>query len=380
MKRKMFFALLLTVPFLNANSQSLLDGSNAGDNWSVGIRGGGVTAFKHNALIRNMRPAVGVELSKQLTPVFGLGVEGMGYINVSKSRTIVDASNVSLLGKVNLMNLFGGYPGEPRVFEMEAVLGSGWLHSYVNGKGDDNFWSNKVGMNLNFNLGAAKAWTFALKPALVYNMDGDFNEHKSRFNANNAFLEMTAGLIYHFKNSNGKHHFGHAKPYSQAEIDALNGNINDLRRQLEAQNKEVASLNGKNKELNTLLDECRNKKPQVKKVVETATTRTLESVITFRQGRSTIETSQLPNVERIGTYMKKHKAAKVVIKGYASPEGSLEVNQRIALARAKAVKELLMKKYGIGSERILAEGQGVGNMFSEADWNRVSICTIEEAN
>lgn len=70
----------------------------------------------------------------------------------------------------------------------------------------------------------------------------------------------------------------------------------------------------------------------------------------------------------------------MVIKGYASPEGSLEVNQRIALARAKAVKELLMKKYGIGSERILAEGQGVGNMFSEADWNRVSICTIEEAN
>lgn len=56
------------------------------------------------------------------------------------------------------------------------------------------------------------------------------------------------------------------------------------------------------------------------------------------------------------------------------------MNQRIALARAKAVKELLMKKYGIGSERILAEGQGVGNMFSEADWNRVSICTIEEAN
>ncbi len=86
MKRKMFFALLLTVPFLNANSQSLLDGSKAGDNWSVGIRGGGVTAFKHNALIRNMRPAVGVELSKQLTPVFGLGVEGMGYINGTRAN------------------------------------------------------------------------------------------------------------------------------------------------------------------------------------------------------------------------------------------------------------------------------------------------------
>ena len=31
-------------------------------------------------------------------------------------------------------------------------------------------------------------------------------------------------------------------------------------------------------------------------------------------------------------------------------------------------------------ERISAEGQGVGNMFSEPDWNRVSICTLEENN
>jgi hypothetical protein len=26
--------------------------------------------------------------------------------------------------------------------------------------------------------------------------------------------------------------------------------------------------------------------------------------------------------------------------------------------------------------RIVAEGQGVGYMFEEPDWNRVSICTI----
>lgn len=127
-----------------------------------------------------------------------------------------------------------------------------------------------------------------------------------------------------------------------------------------------------------LLDECLNKKPVIQQVIETSSTRMLESVVSFRQGKSTIDNSQLPNVERIGMYMKRHNEAKVVIKGFASPEGALELNERLALARAYAVKNMLIKKYGISSERILAQGEGVGNMYSDPDWNRVSICTIKE--
>ena len=63
-------------------------------------------------------------------------------------------------------------------------------------------------------------------------------------------------------------------------------------------------------------------------------------------------------------------------KGYASPEGSAEINQRLATKRAENVKKALMTKYGIKEDRIQAEGKGVGDSFSEPDWNRVSICTI----
>ena len=51
-------------------------------------------------------------------------------------------------------------------------------------------------MNFNFNLGEAKAWTIGVKPALVYDMQGDHN--RSRFNVNNAAFELTAGVAYHF--------------------------------------------------------------------------------------------------------------------------------------------------------------------------------------
>ncbi len=59
-------------------------------------------------------------------------------------------------------------------------------------------------------------------------------------------------------------------------------------------------------------------------------------------------------------------------------EGSAEVNARIAAARAEAVKTILVNRYKINASRITAEGQGVGDMFTEPDWNRVSICTIED--
>ena len=49
-----------------------------------------------------------------------------------------------------------------------------------------------------------------------------------------------------------------------------------------------------------------------------------------------------------------------------------------ASARAEAVKTILVNKYKISASRITAEGQGVGDMFTEPDWNRVSICTIED--
>lgn len=39
---------------------------------------------------------------------------------------------------------------------------------------------------------------------------------------------------------------------------------------------------------------------------------------------------------------------------------------------------MLIKTYGIPANRIQAMGEGVGHMFSEPDWNRVSICTLED--
>ena len=370
---------MITAFAVNAQTdQKALQGTKLKDNWSIELKTGMVTPLTHSSFFKDARFTFGLGVTKQLTPIFGMEFQGMGYVNTTQSKTAIDVSDVSLLNKFNLMNLFGGYTGTPRLFEMEAVAGIGWMHYYMNGPGDDNSWSTRFGLNFNFNFGESKAWTLGIKPAIVYDMEGDFNAAKSRFNANNAAFELTAGVAYHFKGSNGKHHFTKVRVYDQAEINQLNANINNLRSQVDNRNSQINSAAQRIQVLQSELDNCRNQAAKVQTVVEVETSRVPESIITFRQGRSTVDASQLPNVERVANYMKKHADVTVVIKGYASPEGNLEFNKKLAQARAEAVKSILVKKYKINTSRITAEGQGIGDMFTDPDWNRVSICTIEE--
>lgn len=375
--KKIVASLVLCMAVIAANAQKAVEGNKFTDNWSVGFNAGGTTPLTHSAFFKNMRAVLGVGLDKQVTSVLGLGFEAMTSINTTPSRTAFDNTNLSVLGTLNLSNLFGGYAGAPRLFEVETVAGIGWLHYAVNGESDLNSMSSKLGLNFNFNLGEEKAWTLAFKPALVYDMSADGTDNVC-FNANRAAWEFTAGLKYHFSCSNGKHYFTIVKPYNQSEIDALNDQINNMRREADDNAAALKNANQKAADLEKALNDCKNQAPKV--ITETVTNnkKTLESVVTFRQGGTSVESSQTPNVERIATYLKNHKNATVSIKGYASPEGNADVNARIAKQRAESVKNMLINRYKIAANRITAEGQGVGNMFEEPDWNRVSICTINE--
>ena len=355
------------------------------DNWSIGLNGGIVTPLSHSAFFKNARATVGIDLNKQLSPIYGLTFENMWSINTFESSAAFDASNLMLLHRINLNNVFCRYKGKPSVFEVEALAGFGWLHvsdAYYgeDGDKDGNWLSSKVGLNLNFNLGEKKAWTIAVKPAILWNVT-QFGEDNINFHSDQAAWEITAGVVYHFKNSNGKHHMTKVRAYDASEVSALNATINNLRQDVNSKDESMRNTANKlrneeqkSADLERALKECQNQGPKV----ITNNKKTLESVVTFRQGKIVIDASQQPNVERIATYLKNHKEAKVNILGYASPEGSAEVNERIANQRAEAVKNMLVNKYRIDARRITAKGQGVGYMFEEPDWNRVSICTIVE--
>ncbi len=383
-------AIALGFGAMSSQAQTVLE-SKFFDNWSFTLKGGMTSPLKGHGFWGNSRGIAGVELRKQITPIFGLGVEGEATVNTSswkadKSANMFDDMYVGVFGTINLNNLFAGYAGAPRFFEIEAVAGTGWLHSFYNYDGteiwDGNSWATKVGLNFNFNLGEAKAWTIALKPALVYNMNpgciregGSDLGYAAKYDANHAYVELEAGVTYHFKNSNGTHSFVIAELRDEAEIAALNSQINALRDQLNSCDADKAALEAKINALQAQLNECLSRPAVVKEVVKN-----LDNVryVFFRQSSSTIDALQQPNVEMIAQKLKNNENATVEVKGYASPEGSKAFNEKLAQKRADSVKKVLVNKYDINADRINAVGCGIGDTFSQKNWNRCAICTVNE--
>lgn len=347
------------------------------DNWSVGVQGGVTTPLTHHAFFGSMRPVVGLTIDKQLTPVFGIGAEGYFGINTSSwkgrtlSKTAFDDSYVGLFGTADLFNLFGGYDGTVRPFTIEAVAGAGWGHMYETAIPDHNYFATRAGLNFNFNVG--EYLTLNVSPSVYWDMsDGGAEQSSASYNANRATFNVMAGVTYHF----GGNGFKVVRPYDQAEIDALNGQINDLRAATQAAVAANAALQDENAVLAAQIVALQNAPvPVVKEVQENNYLNSVRYVF-FKIGSSTITADQRPNVEMIADYMKDHPQSTVVIKGYASQDGNAEFNEKLAQKRAESVKNMLVKTYKINADRITAEGEGIGHMFEQESWNRVSICTI----
>lgn len=359
---------------INAQTSAVLRGGDFWDNWYVGGRAGATMNMSGGGFFKSARPGFGLSVGKQWTPIFATEIQGLGYINTSNSRTVFDQSDVSLLGTMNLTNLFAGYEGIPRLFEIEAMTGIGWLHHYMNGEGDSNDLSSRVGLNFNFNLGESKAWTFSLRPAVAFNLTGNFPEKKLNFDKQNARFEMLLGLTYHFSGGNGEHYFTMVPVTDPLAVAAMNEEINVLREAMAAKDVELVGLADELLLVQNQLNECRSKAA----VASGDTLNLVESVVAFRFNQSDIETSQMPSIERVAGYLNENPDVSITINGYASPEGTEEYNLKLSQRRADAVKDVLVNKYGISASRIVAIGHGVGDIFSEPAWNRVGICTIDE--
>ncbi|MDO4159294.1 MAG: OmpA family protein [Prevotellaceae bacterium] len=370
---------MLTV---SASAQTVEE-SKTLDNWYVGINGGLLSKTTGHAFFKDLTPNFGVRVGRYFTPVFGLAVEGTanfkntgGYTN----GTFVNSVNTSLLGTVNLSNWFGGYPGSPRFFEVSAIGGFGWTHAFGHPSDqtkDDNL-TSQVGLDFAFNLGEAKAWQVYIEPAMIWALGGGkiTSANNIKYNVDYSGIRLKVGVIYKFKNSNGTHNFKIAEIRDQAEIDALNAKINDLRTDLNSKDSQIADKNSqiaaKDRQISDLqkaLDEC-NSKPKYEKP---ATATNLQPTVLFRQGKSVVDAAQYAPIELIAQYMKNHPDANVEIKGYASPEGSAELNQKLSEARAEAVKKILVNKYKISADRLTTKGCGATDkLFEQVEFNRVA--------
>ena len=352
------------------------------DNIYVGINGGVATKTTGHKWLSDLDPNAGLRIGRYFTPVFGLAIEGNAYFSNKpwgSTGTVVRATNASLLGTVNLSNWFGGYKGEPRTFEVSALYGLGWMHVFTNNKAFEaatsenrNRMTSKAALDFAFNFGSAKQFQFYVEPSINFAFLGKSHSHnvavtpagvtypetsygygykataqagQPAYNINNSFVQLNAGLVYKFANSNGTHNFTIVTPRDQAEIDALNAQINELR----------------------------NRKPEV---ITTEVVKEVHSVkvkelsvsdlvfVTFAQGKSNLTREAKAALNNV------KEGSHVQVVGTASPEGSKEINDRLSQARADVVANYL-KARGVNVDE--ATGKGVQGTTS----NRLAVVYVK---
>ena len=374
--KKLFLLFAVAMMTVSASAQVTVEGSKFTDNWSIGIQGGVATKTNNNRWLHNLNANAGLRIGKEITPVFGLVAEGNVYFgdramdSGNINYTFAKSLNVNLLGKVNLSNLFGGYKGEPRLFEVSALFGYGWLHGFGayehfgggfvtytellqyavnqawgNVRAVDNVempalnkLTSKAAIDFTFNLGAKKEWQIFIQPSINFY---DLNDFK--YNINKSFVQLNAGVVYKFKNSNGTHNFKIAQLRDQAEIDELNRIINELRnRKPEVITKEVI------------------KEVQVGKEVR------VEDLVfvTFAQGKYNLTNEAKAALDKV------KEGAHVQVVGTCSPEGSKELNDRLSQNRANVVADYLKARGVIVDEAL---GKGVQGVTS----NRLAIVYVK---
>ena len=331
--KKLFLMLALMSAVMSANAQIATENSNALDNISVGVTAGVSTPLDFNSIFP-LNTNVGLKIQKDFTPVFGLQAEGIAVLNdnhFSDIKTAVKATNVGLNGVLNLSNIFKGYKGTPRTFEVSTVTGLGWLHTWNT---SDNFLTAKTGLDLALNLGKTKATSIVVTPAVYWNLNKIGDIH---FDKHNAQFAVNVSFIYHFKTSNGTRHF---KTYDVgamiSEIDRLNG----------------------------ALAECESREPKViEKIVEvpaqttnTEETATVETtngdkwIVSFANASAKLTNEAKFVLNQIG------EDAIVDVTATASPSGTKAFNQKLSEKRAKAVADFLTSR---GVKVNSAVGKGV---------------------
>lgn len=342
--KKFIFAMVAMIATISMYAQHV-ESQNFIDNTAVSIKGGisGLTCpefNKYHNFGHSLQASVGVGVEKWITPVWGFGIDGTFGITNGSDKGVFQSGNwfnyVTVMGqtKLNLTNLCLGYTGKPYKFELIPSVGIGWIHGFyrstlVEGTytNDGNDLGTKFSVDFKYNV--TPLLSVVATPYFAYNLT---NTHESkhhkvilewqpRFDARNSWYGLEVGVSYRLGNT-----FKVCdKTHTQAEIDALNAEINELREKLEKKPTTVTVVQ--------YID---------KAVVETTDN---SYTILFKQGKSDV--GDLSNIAK-----KLNKTnTSITIVGNTSPEGSEEFNRNLALARANAVKDALVKA-GIDEARI----------------------------
>ena len=356
MKKIFVIALTAVLTAMSANAQccgkeegkACCGGCKYNPSWFVNFQGG-IQLPNTPGMGHLISPVFGLNVGRNISPLFStrLGIEGCNskvYNEFTGEKQSFKYATGSFDAMVNLLNLISP---KRRALNLYGIAGVG-----LNWSGMATTNTSKFSPNIR--VGAQLDWRVAKNLAfnLEYRADNTNDQFNGRLEpgSHDWYTSLLLGVSLVLPD---------AKPQvvvkdNSAELKALNDRINALQ-------AENAAL--------------KNRKPEVKEVVKTVVDKqTVLPNVFFQCAKSDISTQQAANVKAIADFLKANPNSNVTIKGYASPEGNPEVNQKLSEARAKAVADMLINKLGISADRIKTEAGGAtSDIYPVNELNRVAV-------
>lgn len=348
-------------------------------NWFVSA-GGGVNLYfgDHDKQVKfgkRLAPAVDVAIGKWFTPGIGVRFAYSGLSVKGATQTGIHSTGEEVPGKggygywltkqkfnyfnfhldamFNVSNLFFGY-NPNRVYSLSPYVGLGVMKTNDTPKATEI--AGHFGLLNSFRLCDALDLNLDIRGTLV--SDAFDGENAGR--GGEGMLSATVGLTYKFKKR------GWDKAKTVVRID--NRAINALRQQL-------ADAEAENDRLKRALAEGNRQK--AKEIV----TKASANLVTFQIGKATLSNEARANLSLLAEAIKSGDGSVVyTITGYADAgTGSKRINERLSKRRAEAVRDCLVKEFGVSESQLRVDYKGgVDNMFY--DDPRLSRAVITKAN
>lgn len=348
-------------------------------NWFVSA-GGGVNLYfgDHDKQVKfgkRLAPAVDVAIGKWFTPGIGVRFAYSGLSVKGATQTGIHSTGEEVPGKggygywltkqkfnyfnfhldamFNMSNLLFGY-NPNRVYSLSPYVGLGVMKTNDTPKATEI--AGHFGLLNSFRLCDALDLNLDIRGTLV----SDAFDGEAYGRGGEGMLSATVGLTYKFKKR------GWDKAKTVVRID--NRAINALRQQL-------ADAEAENDRLKRALAEGNRQK--AKEIV----TKASANLVTFPIGKATLSNEARANLSLLAEAIKAGDGNVVyTITGYADAgTGSKRINERLSKRRAEAVRDCLVKEFGVSESQLRVDHKGgVDNMFY--DDPRLSRAVITKAN
>lgn len=348
-------------------------------NWFVSA-GGGVNLYfgDHDKQVKfgkRLAPAVDVAIGKWFTPGIGVRFAYSGLSVKGATQTGIHSTGEEVPGKggygywltkqkfnffnfhldamFNVSNLLFGY-NPNRVYSLSPYVGLGVMKTNDTPKATEI--AGHFGLLNSFRLCDALDLNLDIRGTLV----SDAFDGEAYGRGGEGMLSATVGLTYKFKKR------GWDKAKTVVRID--NRAINALRQQL-------SDAEAENDRLKRALAEGNRHK--AKEIV----TKASANLVTFPIGKATLSNEARANLSLLAEAIKAgDKSVVYTITGYADAgTGSKRINERLSKRRAEAVRDCLVKEFGVSESQLRVDHKGgVDNMFY--DDPRLSRAVITKAN